>query len=269
MITLGLFGKEITINTHDVEGEMLYRAQDLLVAGAGMPPKKASNAIKHWKEHERHLIGKVSVLGFVYGEECSDKNLIGENQTFEEKDEQNQHITNKGKSELNGIVNFRGNTGGTYLTEDMVYKLAAYVDKGFYDAVFKAFAALVRGNTNEALDAAAQVAISKELIDKIDKYVTAIQNEIPIWDGKQSKQRGKAAFTIIHNHIIAKTCAGTTATEVKKFSSATSLKEYFIKNHHVSGLGAYLATLKLVLPMLKGGVDYYLIKDILLDDYDI
>lgn len=48
MIVLKLSNKTIELNTHEVDGKQLYKAQDLLY-GYGMDKKKTSNTISNWK----------------------------------------------------------------------------------------------------------------------------------------------------------------------------------------------------------------------------
>ena len=57
-------------------------------------------------------------------------------------------------------------------------------------------------------------------------------------------------------------CVGTCTNELQQSFDVASVKDYLLKSKNVSGLGAYLATIRLTYPMLKAGLDYYTIKDI-------
>ncbi len=66
--------------------------------------------------------------------------------------------------------------------------------------------------------------------------------------------------------LIAKTVTNITTSELKKSFDIKSLKDYLIKSDHVEGLGAYLEMMKFTLKMLRNGMDYYLMKAILVEE---
>lgn len=152
----------------------------------------------------------------------------------------------------------------TYTTKFGVYQYSAWISKEFNKAVFETFEAATEGRGEDAVDIATSVAIPQELLDTIKLYTEAIQAEIPVWDAKQDKQRGKRAYLTIWKHIVDKVCVNTSTSELKlSFGDVKSVRDYLESNNHITGLGAYLTTMKMVLPMLRNGLDYYLIKDLL------
>lgn len=63
MITLTLNNTAITLNTHNVEGVELYKAQDLL-KGYGMDSKQASKAISNWTASMKNKLPEFQVVTF-------------------------------------------------------------------------------------------------------------------------------------------------------------------------------------------------------------
>ncbi|HHG3075743.1 TPA: hypothetical protein ACPVXB_005069 [Vibrio parahaemolyticus] len=134
-ITLQLNNKEITVNTRDIEGQELYRAQDLLQSHYENS-KDLSTTLKAWVKRLKFQLGVVDSNGSL---------LLSAEES-------------KIKLTRNGVVNKEGRNGGTYLTRDNLLKLAGYVSYEFEDAVYKAFGLLVEGKTEEARSIAQTVA---------------------------------------------------------------------------------------------------------------
>ena len=156
-----------------------------------------------------------------------------------------------------------GKYQGTYANEKGVYWFAAKVNEDFEDAVYEAFKLLVHGNTEKALDTAASFVVTPELVTQITKQSEAVNAAIAIWDTHNYPHRGPKAYTCIWSHIVAKCVTGGSLTSIKKAHGVNSLADYFIKTKHKEGIGAYLAITKILVPLLKSGVDYYVIKEAL------
>ena len=150
----------------------------------------------------------------------------------------------------------------TYGCEQLVYEYAAWISEEFKDAVFACFKAVANGDTQSAQDIAASVVIPQKLLDEIEEKTKLLQSIIGEWDSKQTSPRGKNAYVIVWKHLVDKMCVGTCTNELQQSFDVASVKDYLIKSKNVSGLGAYLATIRLIYPMLKAGLDYYTIKDI-------
>ena len=155
----------------------------------------------------------------------------------------------------------RGKQSGTYLNKRNILKLAGYVSYEFEDAVYEAFEELIIGNTEKALDIAASFVVTPELVTQINRQSEAVNAAIAIWDSKQEKPRGPRAYICIWSHITAKCVTGGSLESIKKAHGVTSLADYFIKTKHKEGIGAYLAITNMLVPLLKAGVDYYVIQD--------
>lgn len=140
-IELKLEDKVIELNTHEVEGKTLYKAQDLL-KGYGMTNEQYNDTIRNWKTYmEKKVTVKFTVT------------------------------LKKGSNDKRG----------TYLNKRNLLKLAAYVDKtgAFEDAVYEAFELLTEAKPMEAMKVANSVAISQELIDKANFWFNELKHQIP------------------------------------------------------------------------------------------
>ena len=226
MIKLNIENKVIVINTHNINDKVLYKAQDLL-DGYGLDIQETKYTIKNWKD-------KVKSKGVNF-------------------------------TPLELVV-VKGKSGGTYLTKRNILKLAGYVSYEFEDAVYEAFEELIIGNTEKALDIAASFVVTPELVTQITKQSEAVNAAIAIWDTHNYPHRGPKAYTCIWSHIVAKCVTGGSLTSIKKAHGVNSLADYFIKTKHKQGIGAYLAITKILVPLLKSGVDYYIIKEALAYD---
>lgn len=120
-ITLTLENKTITLSVAEVDNKPLYNARDLLT-GYGMNENQAHDTLRAYKQ----------TLKTKLHDSCS----------LEQK----------------GVYSFKGKSGGTYLTERALYKLAGYIDADFEDAVYEAFEAAVNGQGTKAVDIAMTVA---------------------------------------------------------------------------------------------------------------
>lgn len=149
---------------------------------------------------------------------------------------------------------------GTYADEQAVYEYASWISPEFKDAVYECFTLAANGDGQGAVDAAVSVAVPQTLLDNIDHYTDMVQVAIGAWDTKQGGKYGKNAYNIIWRHIINKVCTGTCTSELKMSFDVKSVKDYLLKTKNVKGLGAYLATVQMVLPMLELGLPYDTIK---------
>lgn len=228
-IELKIDGKQVVLHTHTVGEEQLYKAQDLLVNGYGLSRQKAGYRLKDWKESEQTKLGEFPL---VY-----------------EKDEQNQTLTDDVKIQLDGIVTKEGRNGGTYLTKEMLFKLAAYVDKDFYDSVFKAFVALTEGDVETAMDVALSVAISQEIIDR----EAQMRAEMVKLVGE--KIGDKSYYYSNYFRLLCKAASGYTPSELT--NKGDGAFKYILGLNHVKGASAYVACLELIVTSLKIGLDYH------------
>lgn len=149
---------------------------------------------------------------------------------------------------------------GTYADEQAVYEYASWISSEFKNAVYECFTLAANGDGQGAVDAAVSVAVPQTLLDNIDHYTDMVQAAIGAWDTKQGGKYSKNAYNIIWRHIINKVCTGTCTSELKMSFDVKSVKDYLLKTKNVKGLGAYLATVQMVLPMLELGLPYDTIK---------
>ena len=63
-------------------------------------------------------------------------------------------------------LTLKGKYGGTYLTQEQLFSLAADISSDFHKAVFEAFTAAAQGDGKKAVDIATSVAIPPELLDR-------------------------------------------------------------------------------------------------------
>ena len=63
IITLKLESKEITLTTHDVEDQQLFKAQDLL-KGYGLDVEQSKNTLRHWKDMMESKVAGFATLTF-------------------------------------------------------------------------------------------------------------------------------------------------------------------------------------------------------------
>ncbi|MBY8157089.1 hypothetical protein KW508_03560 [Vibrio fluvialis] len=106
-ITLQIQDKAITLATHEINGENLYRANDLALYYYN-DTKKSQNKVNHWK----------STIG---------PELL-----------------------KNSVVAIQGKQGGSYVPDYLLLNLAGIIDNQFGIEVSKAFAALTRGDVEQA-----------------------------------------------------------------------------------------------------------------------
>lgn len=115
MLSLRLSDKTIDLNTHSVEGKVLYKAQDLLV-GYGFSGRKVSDTVRNWiRSVEKKSSRQIDVLVLRGG--ASDKQ-------------------------------------GTYLTKRQIMQLSGFVSYDFEEAVYTAFEHAVNGDGDKAVEAA-------------------------------------------------------------------------------------------------------------------
>lgn len=153
---------------------------------------------------------------------------------------------------------------GLYLTKRTLFKLAAYIDSGFYDAVFDAFEALTEGRYNEAAGIAARVAISPELKVELKESNRLLNEAIIEWDTKRPEGRAKGhLFTMYHDHIVCQVVTGGSLKSLKASSSCNSLSDMMLKGDQIEHVQALLAMNELLTKLLWTGLDYYTIRDIL------
>lgn len=229
MITLIINGKEVVLNTHDVNGEQLYKAQDLLINGYNCTKVKAAQHLRNWKTCEQNKLSEIQLVS--------------------EKDEQNQELTNDGRSELDGIVNKEGRGGGTYLTKDLLFKLAAYVDKDFYDAVFKAFSLLTEGKVVEAAAVADSVVLDSVLIEKIKARYQQMTTALSVKENVDSHMYSN------FGKLVCKAATGYTPKQLT--AGSRSALDYIDKVCHMGAANAYLACLELTILGLGVGLGYH------------
>ncbi|WP_068871002.1 hypothetical protein [Edwardsiella tarda] len=158
-IKLHVNGTTIELNTHEVNGKTLYKAQDLL-RGYGMDSRKANDTIRNWKESLiTKSLRKLENSGTV-------EFTVPENGSVRENRVLGQTLEDEAKAKVEAllVVVRGGKHQGTYLTERQIYKLAGYVDGDFEDAVYEAFEALVHGDTEKALAITGSVAEIHEIM---------------------------------------------------------------------------------------------------------
>lgn len=154
----------------------------------------------------------------------------------------------------------KGKAQGTYANEMGVYWFSAKVDEKFEAVVFEAFKELANGNMQKATDISVSAVVTDEMKLKITEASKRVNAVIPDWDSKQEKQRGTRAYHCIWDHIVSKCVTGGSLKSIKDAHGVSSLADYFIKTGNTDGIGAYLAITKMLPPLLKAGVDYYVLK---------
>ncbi|OEC29961.1 hypothetical protein [Vibrio cholerae] len=147
-LTLKFEDKTVTINTHDVGDQTLYKAQDLL-KGYGMDTETCESTMRNWSKI------------------------------------MNRKLCQNGK--VWDPVKAKGKQGGTYLTKREILKLAAYVSEDFEDAVYQAFEAAANGDGSRAVDIATSKVITPELLNKLQFWTPLLHKEITVWSNRNKK----------------------------------------------------------------------------------
>ncbi|EHU9517339.1 hypothetical protein KZY93_000662 [Vibrio vulnificus] len=225
-LTLKFEDKTVTINTHEIEGQTLFKAQDLL-KGYGMDSTKCKDTLRNWSK----------VM--------------------------NRKLCQNGNSWQPVVLQGKGKAQGTYLTKREILKLAAYVSEDFEDAVYEAFEAAANGDGNRAVDIATSKVITPELLNKLQFWTPLLHKEITVWSNRNKK--GKFGYTQIYNHIINKCVANIYTKELKKSHDVKSMKDYLIKQNNVEGLGAYIAMCEMLVPLLQANADYDFLKKLFIE----
>ncbi|MCU8498476.1 KilA-N domain-containing protein [Vibrio vulnificus] len=203
-ITLTLKDKTLTIVTREIEGQELYKAQDLL-RGYYQDTKTLSTTLRAWMKRLKFQL-----------------NLVNENGASLASEEET-----KIKLARYGIVNKEGRQGGTYLTKTNLFKLAGYVSAEFEDAVYKAFGLLVEGKTDEALTIAQGVA-------KIERAKTIETNKSLKSAISQAHSDGVLTGQVHHRQIHFANLAfayatGLSATKAKALMGTTAPRDYLVE----------------------------------------
>jgi hypothetical protein len=144
---------------------------------------------------------------------------------------------------------------GTYLSQENLYGLAAYVSPEFYKAVFEAFTAAAQGDGKVAVDIATSVAIPPELIDREKVLRLQMNTLIDIEAGDDPRKRANLYTNF--NRLIAKGVSGYTPKELT--GGDLSSFDYIVKHGHKGGVSAYLATMELIITGLFAKLDYHTI----------
>lgn len=249
MINLKLTDREITLNTHNINGVELYKAQDLLY-GYGMSKSKTNDTIRNWK---------VSM-------ENQEQNKHRENYGVLPNHE-NQVVSPIRENYGTGIVVVRGGNDkskqGTYLTKENLLKLAGYVSVEFEDAVYKAFSLISEGEIQEACKVVSEVILDQKLIDKALQVEDDLKIAITNWRESKCMDESYKNYCI-RRYIICKILTGTTnIKELRQENKVTNFVKIFIKLNHKSGLIAFIETCNLIIPMLEMNMDYSVIKDMI------
>lgn len=228
-ITLKINGEFHTLHTHDNDDfesayTELYKAQDLMKA-AGLTGKKAADILRNWKDSLKDPLR----LREIYVD------LV---------------VITKGLNDLRG----------TYLTKKDLFKLAAYIDHAFYDAVFEAFELLTMGKLREASDVAYGHVISAELKERIKKAAKDLNEAITKWVVECGSEWDAQFALMYFNKVVCQVVTGGSIESLKHDYGAKSTAEYFIKSGHYDGVEAYIATCENMVKYLNGKLPYEMIK---------
>ncbi len=148
-----------------------------------------------------------------------------------------------------------------------LYMFCAFICPAFSDAVYSVFDQTSIGDANGAIDTAVSVVLTEEILGTVDELTKDITDELPKWLGKQGNVTSiEEAEVLIWDELILPCVTNIATSELKKSFDIKSLKDYLIKSDHVEGLGAYLEMMKFTLKMLRNGMDYYLMKAILVEE---
>lgn len=213
MIKLKLNDNLVELQTHDTEQGQMYKAQDLL-KGSGLSTIQTKTKLKHW------IVSENKGGGEIY-----------------------PHPVKAGKMVLRG----------TYLYKKDLLKLAAYVDKAFYNTVFEAFEAAASGDAKAAIDIATSVAIPQELIDR-EKRLRDKMNSL-IEELTDDTRKRTNLFTNF-NQLISKAVSGYTP---KELTDGLPTFKFICEQGHMGGVSAYLATIEMIIMGLGAGLDYQMI----------
>lgn len=152
-------------------------------------------------------------------------------------------------------LSLKGKYGGTYLTQDQLYKLAEYVSTDFRKAVYDAFAAAASGDGREAVDIATSVVIPAELLDREKVLRLQMNSLLDIAANGDSTKRTQLYTNF--NRLIGKAISGYTPKELTGGDSPTF--KYIVEKGHKGGVSAYLATMELIIAGLFAKLDYHTI----------
>lgn len=154
-----------------------------------------------------------------------------------------------------GVVYKEGRTGGTYVTQENLYQLAAHVSPEFRKAVYDAFAAAASGDGKGAVDIATSVAIPAELLDREKVLRLQMNSLLDIAANGDSAKRTQLYTNF--NRLIAKAVSGYAPKELTGGDSPTF--KYIVEKGHKGGVSAYLATMELIIAGLFAKLDYHTI----------
>jgi hypothetical protein len=163
-----------------------------------------------------------------------------------------------GQYPTSGVSVIKGGTAtlqGTYLSQENLYGLAAYVSPEFHKAVYEAFTAAAQGDGKAAVDIATSVAIPPELLDREKVLRLQMNTLIDIEAGDDSRKRANLYTNF--NRLIAKAMSGYTPTELTGGDASTF--NYIVEKGHKGGVSAYLATMELIITGLYAKLDYHTI----------
>lgn len=218
-VTLTINGNKVDLHTHDGENFIeLYRAQDLMKA-AGLEGKAAKQKLQDWLRSQGYEISLPLNIIKVVG---------------------------------------KGKTQGTYLTKRDLFKLAAYIDPEFHDAVFEAFELLVSGQLYAASDKAYGFAIPAELKGRIKAATSALNDAVRVWNNRPDREH-KWDDQFAYQYFGKAVCQVATGGSIESLTRGTNFKslcDYFIKSGHIAGAEAYIATCTLYANVLKAGLPY-------------
>jgi hypothetical protein len=152
-------------------------------------------------------------------------------------------------------LTLKGKYGGTYLTQEQLFSLAADISSDFHKAVFEAFTAAAQGDGKAAVDIATSVAIPPELLDREKVLRLQMNTLIDIEAGDDPRKRANLYTNF--NRLIGKGVSGYTPTELTGGDVPTF--KYIVEKGHKGGVSAYLATMELIITGLFAKLDYHTI----------
>ena len=237
-LVLKLEGKVIELGLHNTEAGMLYKSQDLLKGGLGYDVIATKRAIDNWSRSEKSKDVKITSL------------------TEDTKDLNSKCLGEEVKGVNFTTLTLKGKYGGTYLTQEQLFSLAAYVSSDFHKAVFEAFTAAAQGDGKKAVDIATSVAIPPELLDR--EKLLRLQMNTLLANEAVGDQRKLTNLITNFNRLIGKAVSGYAPKELTGDNGKSAL-EYIVDLGHLEGVGAYLATMELIIAGLFAKLDYHTI----------
>lgn len=159
------------------------------------------------------------------------------------------------------IKKTQGRHGGTYANELGVYWYASKISEEFEVAVFTSFKAAANGQSLEASLIANSVAIPEALIAETKKLELKMKELVA-----NATVKG---LIIMHGHEVSnfsKLAQRATSGYASKqlTGGRSSFVDYIVNDGHLPALGAYKATLELVVMLMSAGVhDYHVIASAL------